>query len=48
MRRRQLIDGAIFVIWGAVIAINGVVKGVPDPSARSYSAGRLAAFVWPS
>jgi hypothetical protein len=45
MRRRQLIGGAIFMIWGAAIAIRGLVNGVPDPSAGSYSAGGFAAFV---
>jgi hypothetical protein len=45
MRRRQLIGGAIFVIWGAAIAVRGLVNGVPDPSAGSYAAGGFAAFV---
>jgi hypothetical protein len=45
MRKRQLIGGAIFVLWGMAIAVNGFVNGIPDPSAGSYSAGRFAAFI---
>jgi hypothetical protein len=45
MRRRQLIGGVIFVLWGVAIVINGLVNGIADPRAGSYSAGRFAAFL---
>jgi hypothetical protein len=45
VRRRQLIGGAIFVLWGGAIAVKGLVVGIPDPSAGSYAAGGFAAFL---
>jgi hypothetical protein len=45
MRKKQLIGGAIFVLWGVAIAAKGFVNGIPDPSAGSYSAGGFAAFL---
>ena len=46
MRRRQIILGAIFVVWGAAIAVKMLVTGIPHPAAGSYSAGGFAAFIF--
>jgi hypothetical protein len=46
VRRRQIVLGGIFVVWGAAIVVRGLVKGIPDPGAGSYSAGQFAAFVF--
>lgn len=46
MRRRQLVLGVIFVVWGSAIAVRMLINGIPDPSAGSYSAGGFAAFIF--
>ena len=45
MRQRQVVLGWIFVVWGIAIVARGLVEGIPDPGASSYSAGQFAAFV---
>lgn len=46
MRRRQVILGVVFVLWGGAIAVKMLITGIPDPTASSYSAGGFAAFVF--